>query len=60
MKICCPFCGWWIRKIDWKNGLYECSNKGCNCIIQKFDEPTKIKEIEEEPQQELVIEEIEE
>jgi hypothetical protein len=34
--LCCPFCNWYLRKINRDVGLYECSNPECNSIIQKF------------------------
>ena len=34
----CPVCGYYFRRIDVELGLYECSNKKCNVIIQHLQQ----------------------
>jgi len=40
----CPNCGWYFRLINEELGLFECSKKECNTLLQHYIAPIPLKQ----------------
>lgn len=47
MTLKCPVCKSYFRKISTLHGLYECSTKECNALLQWYKPLKKVKAIQQ-------------